>query len=146
MFQRVNKHEAPVMMLIGQAVIVTVLSSLFLFMPSVNGSYWLLTALAAQLYMMMYFMMFLAAIRLRIKFPKHRGSFRIPGGMIGLLLVCGIGLVGVLVTLIVSFIPPNNINVGSVWHYEITLVLGLLMMCLPPILSSWWMSRPQKYG
>ncbi len=39
-------------MLITQAIIVTVLSALFLFMPSVNGSYWLLTALAAQLYML----------------------------------------------------------------------------------------------
>ncbi|MFZ4077582.1 MAG: APC family permease, partial [Legionellaceae bacterium] len=53
-FQRENAQGAPVIMLIGQALIVTCLSALFLFMPSVNGSYWLLTALAAQLYMLMY--------------------------------------------------------------------------------------------
>ena len=57
-FQTANQHGAPVIMLVGQAVIVTVLSTLFLFMPSVNGSYWLLTAMAAQLYMLMYLLMF----------------------------------------------------------------------------------------
>ncbi|MDP3705045.1 MAG: APC family permease [Legionellaceae bacterium] len=141
MFQRVNKREAPVMMLVGQAIIVTILSSLFLFMPSVNGSYWLLTALAAQLYMLMYLLMFLAAIKLRITFPNHRGPFRIPGGLPGLIFVSGIGLIGVLTTLGVSFIPPNNINVGPVLYYELTLMGGLLMMCLPPFVSSWWMAR-----
>jgi len=140
-FQRVNKHEAPMMMLIAQAVIVTLLSSLFLFMPSVNGSYWLLTALAAQLYMLMYGVMFLAAIKLRLRFPNHRGPFRIPGGLMGLVLVSGIGLVGVLTTLVVSFIPPSGINVGSVFSYESTLVGGLIAMCLPPFVSAWWVSR-----
>src|SRR3989338_508744 len=87
-FQRPNQHGAPVVMLLGQAVIVTVLSTLFLFMPSVNGSYWLLTALAAQLYMLMYFIMFLTAIVLRIKQPEHHRAFRIAGGLPGFLSVC----------------------------------------------------------
>ncbi|MDP3562684.1 MAG: APC family permease [Legionellaceae bacterium] len=143
MFQRVNKREAPATMLIGQAIIVTILSGLFLFMPSVNGSYWLLTALAAQLYMLMYFLMFLAAIKLRIKFPNHRGPFRIPGGLFGVCLVCFIGLIGVLTTLAVSFMPPSEINVGPVFRYEMTLISGLLLMCLPPFISTWWMGRRQ---
>src|SRR3546814_3020480 len=64
-FQRANRQGAPVVMLMTQAIIVTILSALFLFMPSVNGSYWLLAALAAQLYMLMYLLMFAAAIKLR---------------------------------------------------------------------------------
>ena len=143
-FQRVNKQGAPVMMLVGQAVIVTLLSALFLFMPSVNGSYWLLTALAAQLYMLMYFMMFLAAIKLRITSPNHPRAFRIPGGLIGMLIVAGIGMVGVLTTLVVSFMPPDGINVGSIMRYETTLILGLLLMCLPPFVTGWLQSRPNK--
>lgn len=136
-FQRVNKQGAPVAMLVGQAIIVTILSALFLFMPSVNGSYWLLTALAAQLYMLMYLLMFLAAIKLRLKAPNHHRAFRIPGGLVGMLIVAGIGMVGVLTTLVVSFIPPDGINVGSVSRYELTLVLGLLLMCSPPFVSGW---------
>lgn len=136
-FQRTNTRGAPVVMLITQAVIVTVLSALFLFMPSVNGSYWLLTALAAQLYMLMYFIMFIAAIKLRLSQPDHYRPFKIPGGMIGMLFVAGIGIIGVLTTLGVSFIPPEGINVGSTARYEITLLVGLVLMCAPPFVSSW---------
>jgi amino acid transporter len=136
-FQKVNSKGAPVVMLITQAVIVTVLSTLFLFMPSVNGSYWLLTALAAQLYMLMYFIMFVAAIKLRISAPNHHRAFRISGGLFGLITVCTIGIIGVLTTLAVSFIPPNNINVGGLLRYETTLIVGLIIMCAPPVMSSW---------
>jgi glutamate:GABA antiporter len=135
-FQRVNKNGAPVTMLIGQAVIVTILSGLFLFMPSVNGSYWLLTALAAQLYMLMYLLMFLAAIKLRLSAPSQPRPFRIPGGIIGLCFVAGVGMIGVLTTLVVSFIPPSDINVGSVLHYEMMLIIGLILMCSPPFISN----------
>lgn len=141
LFQRENKHGAPVVMLVSQAVIVTLLSTLFLFMPSVNGSYWLLTALAAQLYMLMYLLMFLAAIKLRISAPDHPRTFRIPGGNLGLFAVAGIGMIGVITTLIVSFMPPQGINVGSISRYELTLITGLILMCLPPFISSWHQNR-----
>ncbi len=144
MFQRVNQHDAPKVMLIGQAIIVTVLSALFLFMPSVNGSYWLLTALAAQLYMLMYFMMLAAAIKLRLKAPNHPRAFRIPGGLAGMCIVAGIGMTGVLTTLVVSFMPPDGIDVGSVLRYESTLIPGLLLMCSPPFIMSWWQSRRDR--
>lgn len=132
--QRVNKQEAPVSLLIAQASIVTVLSSVFLFMPSVNGSYWFITALAAQLYMLMYLLMFLAAIKLRFKFPEHRGSFRIGRGNLGLLIFACMGIIGVLTTLGVSFIPPEGVNIGSVFRYETSLIVGLILMCSPPLI------------
>jgi glutamate:GABA antiporter len=141
LFQRTNARGAPVVMLLVQASIVTVLSGLFLFMPSVNGSYWLLTALAAQLYMLMYFIMFLAAIKLRLKAPNHPRAFKIPGGLAGMLFIAGIGIVGVLLTLVVSFMPPNEINVGSLASYEMTLIGGLILMCSPPFISSWLWTR-----
>jgi amino acid transporter len=140
-FQRSNRHGAPVSMLIAQAIIVTILSFLFLFMPSVNGSYWFLTALAAQLYMLMYLMMFVAAIKLRLSAPLQPRAFSIPGGLAGMLLVGGMGILGCLTTLVVSFMPPEGINVGTVSQYELTLVLGLIFMCLPPFVASWIKAR-----
>lgn len=140
-FQKANQHGAPIMMLIGQAVVVTILSTLFLFMPSVNGSYWLLTALAAQLYMLMYLLMFAAAIKLRLTAAQHPRAFRIPGGVPGLLFVAGIGMIGALVTLVVSFLPPEGINVGTVSRYEFTLISGLILMCLPPFIATWLQGR-----
>lgn len=132
-FQRVNRYDAPVVLLVGQAIIVTILASLFFFMPSVNSSYWLLTALATVLYMMMYLLMFAAAIRLRYKLPDLPRAFKVPGGVFGLITVAMIGIIGVCVTLWVSFIPPDGLmNIGSVARYETLLVSGLVIMCLPP--------------
>lgn len=143
-FQRTNSKGAPVLMLFAQALIVTVLSSLFLFMPSVNGSYWLLTALAAQLYMLMYLIMFVAAIKLRLVEPNHPRLFKIPGGIWGMLFVAGLGIIGVCVTLAVSFIPPEGIDVGSFTRYELTLIFGLILMCSPPFISSWVRNKSLK--
>lgn len=143
-FQRENQHGAPIVLLVSQAIIVTLLAALFLFMPSVNGSYWFLTALAAQLYMLMYFIMFIAVIKLRKSAPEHQRPFRIPGGMLGLLIVSGIGIFGVLMTLVVSFLPPEGIDIGNILNYEGALVLGLTVMCLPPFISGWWLERSKR--
>ena len=64
-FANENRFAAPKVLLIYQALIVTVISMVFLLLPSINASYWLLTALSAQLYMLMYILMFAAALRLR---------------------------------------------------------------------------------
>jgi amino acid transporter len=143
LFERTNQHGAPVFLLILQAVIVTLLSGLFLFMPSVNGSYWLLTALAAQLYMLMYLLMFAAAIKLRFSAADHPRPFKIPGGKLGMIAVSGTGILGASATLFVSFIPPEGINIGSVASYEMTLIIGLIVMCLPPFFSTWLLKRRQ---
>ncbi|GAI58375.1 unnamed protein product, partial [marine sediment metagenome] len=45
---RENRYGAPKNILIYQAIIVTILITAFLLMPSINGTYWLFTALAAQ--------------------------------------------------------------------------------------------------
>ena len=92
-------------------------------------------------YMLMYFLMFITAIVLRIKAPLHHRAFRIAGGLPGLIFVCVIGLIGVLSTLVVSFMPPVGINVGSTWHYELLLIGGLILMCLPPFVATWLKSR-----
>ncbi|MDP3559317.1 MAG: APC family permease [Legionellaceae bacterium] len=142
--QRCNKHGSPVFILVTQAMIVTVLSGLFLFFPSVNGSYWFLTALAAQLYMLMYMIMFLTGIRLRQLQPDHPRGFRIPGGDWGMYIVSGIGLLGTVLTFIVSFIPPEGILVGSAMRYEGLLSLGLVLMCAPPFINQAWRRRKAR--
>ncbi|WP_367607506.1 APC family permease [Legionella sp. W05-934-2] len=134
--QKTNRHNAPVALLVGQAMIVTLLSAMFLLMPSVNGSYWILTALAAMLYMLMYVMMFAAALKLRLSNPEKQGSFRVPGGTVGLVAVSLIGLTGCIATLIVGFLPPADINVGSTLRYEMTLSIGLLLMLAIPLIIS----------
>ena len=78
---------------------------------------------------------------LRIKAPDQPRAFRVPGGMPGFLLVSGLGLLGVLTTLVVSFMPPDTIDVGGVVQYEMTLMAGLVVMTIPPLVWSWIKAR-----
>ncbi len=133
--QTTNHAGAPKALLIYQAIIVSILTSAFLFMPSVNGSYWLLGTLAVQLYMIMYVLMYIAAIVLRYRYPDIERPFQIPGGMLGLSLVAFLGVAGSILTWTVSFLPPPHINVGSLASYQITLVAGLMIMGLPPFIA-----------
>lgn len=129
-----NENEAPVVLLCAQAVIVTIIAAVFLLMPSVNASYWLLTALSGQLYMLMYIMMFAAAVKLRFASEQPSG-FRIPGGKCGMWLVAAVGVVSCVVTIAVGFIPPSDINVGGAWFYDEWVTISLLLMTLPPLIT-----------
>lgn len=129
-----NARGVPVRMLLLQAVIVSLICLAFLLMPSVNGSYWLLTSLSTQLYMIMYVFMFFAALRLRYKYPLQPRPFKIPGGKLGMWLITLLGLFGCVVTLIVGFFPPDSIDVGGKLHYEIVFSAGIVAMILPVVL------------
>jgi glutamate:GABA antiporter len=129
--RKTNKHGIAHNIAILQAIVVTIIAMAFLYMPSVNGSYWLLTALSTQLYMLMYVLMFVAAIRIKKKFPErvHMIKFlRVKGA---LTIMSVMGLIGCLVTLYIGFVPPVGINVGSPLHYETMFVGGLIVMVVP---------------
>lgn len=128
-----NKHGVASNLLITQAVLVTLVCLAFLLMPSVNGSYWLLTDLSTQLYILMYVLMFSAAICLSYKNYAKPGAFIIPGGKLGIWVVGILGLIGCVVTFIVGFVPPDGINVGGALHYEIVFASGIVMMISPVI-------------
>jgi glutamate:GABA antiporter len=143
-FQKQNRYGVSQNLLMMQAVLVSIVCLAFLFLPSINGSYWLLTALSTQLYMLMYVLMFICALKLRGKMPVHPDAFVIPGKKLGLWIVCLLGLVGCGITLIVGFIPPNNINIGSNLYYELLFCGGMLSMILPIFFFYWYRQRKCK--
>jgi glutamate:GABA antiporter len=141
-----NSKGVPQNLLIGQSILITFVCLSFLMMPSVNGSYWLLTALSTQLYMMMYIMMFIAGIYLRYKkkteMVNNAGTgFTIPGGHLGAWLICFLGIIGCCITLAVGFIPPEALNIGSTMRYELMFVGGLVLMIMPVGLSYLYKNR-----
>ena len=109
-FQRVNKNGVPVNLLIVQGLIVTVLSMVFLFMPDVSSSYWILTAMTVQLYLLMYNLLYAAAIKLRYSEPDVPRAYKIPGGNMGMWLVAGLGILGALFAIFIGFFPPAQLK------------------------------------
>jgi amino acid transporter len=134
LFHKTNQHGMPTNILIAQAIIVTVLTSVFLLMPSVNSSYWILAALASLLYMMMYILMFASAVFLRYKAPDVERSYRVPCGNLGMWIACIFGIIGSSFGVIVSFFPPAQIDTGNLIVFESLLVGSTIVFCLIPFL------------
>ncbi|OGV46743.1 MAG: transporter [Legionellales bacterium RIFCSPHIGHO2_12_FULL_42_9] len=129
---RLNRHGVASRVLIMQAVLVTLLCSAYFLLPSINGIYWLFTALSTELYMVMYVLMFIAAVCLKRKFPNRVRPFKVAGGNKGYYLACFLGLIGALITLVIGFIPPTDIiNFGWTARYQSLFSCGILFMILP---------------
>jgi amino acid transporter len=129
-----NAKNMPVGILILQGMIVTVLCGVFFIMPSVNSSYWILSNLTAQLALLFYIMMFAAAIRLRYKHAHVKRAYHIPGGKVGVWIVCGVGIVTCFSAIILGFLPPTQVAVGNIFKYEAILIVGILICCIVPML------------
>ncbi len=132
-FHKVNKHDTPVNLLLFQAIIVSIAACVILFMPTISSSYWILSALSAQTYLVMYILMFIAAIRLRYVKPHVPRSYRIPFKHKGIWLAGGIGTLASVFALLIAFVPPTQIQVGSVLFYDSFLIIGFVIMCGLPL-------------
>jgi putative glutamate/gamma-aminobutyrate antiporter len=132
LFRKLNKHGMPSALLITQAIVVTLFSVVFLIMPTVSSGYWILNATLAQLYLIMYILMFAAVIKLRYKRPDVKRSYQIPGGKVGVWIVGGLGLIGSLATLFIGFFPPAQIATGSTSTYVLFLIVSITIACIAP--------------
>jgi len=130
-FVKTNRHGVASRILIGQGIVVTLFCLGFLLHPTINAVYWFLTALSTGLYMLMYVLMFLAAIKLHYKYIHRPKAFKIPGKDVGVWTTCVLGLIGCTITLVVGFFPPDHIHIESVGTYALTISLGFLGAVLP---------------
>jgi amino acid transporter len=131
-FAQVNKHDAPVAILIAQAIIFTALSSMFVLLDSINAAYWILSALCAQMALLVYVFMFAAAIKLRYSRPNQPRAYKIPGGYFGIWLVAGTGLLCCIATIMIGFVPPTQIPFKNPLLFQGFLCGGLFIFVLIP--------------
>lgn len=129
-----NSYDCPFVILSMQCTSSTLLTLVFILMPNVNSSYWLLTVLSSQLVLMMYMLIFSAVIRLRYTRPNTPRSFKIPGGNWGVWLVAGIGGATCLFAFMLGLVPPKAFNFGSTLNYIGFVILGILTTSLPPFI------------
>ncbi len=118
-FQKTNKAGVQKNILLVQGLAVTVLSLLFVVMPTVQSFYQILSQLTVLLYLIAYLLMFMAVIRLRYTMKNAKRPFRIGSkGNWLLWVVAGVGLAGSLLAFVLSFFPPDQISMGStsVWY------------------------------
>ncbi|OGT61142.1 MAG: transporter [Gammaproteobacteria bacterium RIFCSPLOWO2_02_FULL_42_14] len=126
-----NANGMPANVLILQAILVSAVCLAFTLFKSINDIYWLLTDLSTELYVMMYVLMFLAAIVLHYKHKNIKKEFCIPGGTPMKWILVLLGLISCLVTLVIGFVPPSTLDFGGKLHYALVFAAGIVIMCLP---------------
>jgi amino acid transporter len=129
-----NKQGVPVNILLLQAIIFSLLCTLFVLMPTISSAFWLLTNITAILVLTVYIAMFAAVIRLRYKHPHVPRLFKMPGGKIGLWSISFIGIISCFFAIWVGFLPPAQIPVGNVLTYEMIVIGGVLFSYLFPLI------------
>ncbi|MEG1699765.1 MAG: amino acid permease [Alistipes sp.] len=131
-FQKTNKIGVQRNILLIQGVIVTLLALLFVVMPSVQSFYQILSQLTVLLYLIMYMLMFAAAIVLRYKMKDTVRPFRLGKGNFLMWLLGCVGFGGALLAFILSFVPPSQISTGSNAVWYAVLVIGCLVVVGAP--------------
>jgi glutamate:GABA antiporter len=130
-FQKVNRHGIEMRILAAQGALITLIALLYAFIPSVSHAYWIFVAMATQVYLIMYVLMFIAAVRLRRAQPDHPRGYRAPA--LGLL--CLIGAASSVAALVIGFIPPAQFGHSNPLTYAVLILAGILAVgILPPLL------------
>ncbi|MBQ6879224.1 MAG: amino acid permease [Bacteroidales bacterium] len=133
-FQKTNKAGVQRNILLVQGGIVTLLSLLFVVMPSVQSFYQILSQLTILLYLIMYMLMFAAAIVLRYKMKSAERPFRLGKGNALMWILGATGFGGSLLAFALSFIPPGQIETGSKTVWFSVLIAGCVIVVVIPYL------------
>jgi glutamate:GABA antiporter len=134
LLQKINKKNMPVALLLVQGVIFSIICFVFLVMPSVTSSFWILSALTSQLAMSCYAFLFAAAIYLRYKRPNVKRSYKVPCGNFGMWIICLAGIISSLLMIVIAYWPPSQIKVGNMVFYESFLIAGFIVFYSIPLL------------
>ena len=134
-FQKTNKAGVQKNILIVQGLAVTLLSLLFVVMPSVQSFYQILSQLTVLLYLIAYLLMFAAAIYLRYSMKEAKRPFRIGSkGNWLMWVVGGVGFLGSLLAFVLSFLPPDQISMGSTTVWYAVLFGGVIIFTVLPFI------------
>ncbi|MEU2628589.1 MULTISPECIES: APC family permease [Kitasatospora] len=124
--QKLNAHGVQQNILVTQGVVTTAIALMYAFIPSVSSAYWIFSVITTQVYLIMYLLMFLAAIRLRRNQPDHPRGYRAPA----LVVLCVTGFAASAAAMVIGFVPSSQFSGGSVWSYVLIVGGGLLLLGL----------------
>jgi putative glutamate/gamma-aminobutyrate antiporter len=119
--QRMNINNVQKNILYSQGIVTTVIALLYVFLPSVNSVYWIFSVMTTQIYLIMYVLLFVSAIRLRRTQPDHPRGYRVPA----LNLVAGVGIAATVAAFVIGFVPPSQFGSGNPIQYVLMILAGV---------------------
>ncbi|MDQ0150378.1 tyrosine-tyramine antiporter [Eubacterium multiforme] len=133
-FQKRTRRDVPIAFVLIQAIVVSLVAILYVVVPDVNNSFFMVLILTTILYSVVYIFIILAEIILKYKKPDVPRAFTIPGGKFGMWVTCILALVGVVITIAVSLIPPSSIPKSGDVMYISFQVIGTLICFISPLI------------
>ncbi|MER6672284.1 APC family permease [Streptomyces sp. NPDC000983] len=124
--QKLNKNGIQQNILVTQGVVTTAIALMYALIPGVSSVYWIFSTITTQVYLIVYLLMFLAAMRLRKNQPDHPRGYRVPA----LGLVCVVGLLSSAAAMVIGFVPPSQFGGSSLGSYIAIVGGGLLILGL----------------
>ena len=122
-FQQLNKNGIQQNILVAQGWVVSLIALLFAFVPDVSTSYWIFSVITTQTYLIMYVLMFVAAMRLRRTQPDHPRGYHAPM----LKTLCIVGGLASVAAFLIGFVPPSQFGGGGV-GYVLLIGAGVLVV------------------
>ena len=130
-WQRENRHAVHQRILLFQGLIFSAISTIYLFFD-VQIAFWLMNVVPTMLYIIMYFLMFAAGVRLRYTHPKVPRRYRVPFGNVGMWLLAIVGSLAGLVGIVFAFMPPANVPDRMKPSYISVVLLGFVIFTAMP--------------
>ena len=130
-FQKVNAEGIQMNILVAQGIVISIIGLLYAFIPSVSSAYWIFSVMTTQVYLIMYLLMFIAAVKLRRNQPEHPRGYKAPA----LVTWCVVGGLASVLAFLIGFVPPSQFSHSSVVVYGLLILAGILLIgVLPPLL------------
>ena len=123
-FQKLNKQGIQANILVAQGIVTSIIACLYAFIPDVSSAYWIFSVMTTQVYLVVYVLMFVTAVKLRRDKPDHPRGYRAP--FLGLL--CAVGLLSTLAAFFIGFVPPSQFGNGDTLTYVLLVAGGVFII------------------
>jgi len=129
--QKLNADGIQMHILVAQGIVVTIIGLLYAFIPNVSSVYWIFSVMTTQVYLIMYVLMFIAAVMLRRNQPGHPRGYKAPA----LVTQCVVGGLASVLAFLIGFVPPSQFGHANPLVYALLILAGVLVLgVLPPFL------------
>ena len=141
--QQENSQRMPVVLILGQAVISSVLCIGYQLLGSVQNAWFIFQVVQTNMTLIMYLMMFAAVVKLRFSSPTPLGPTASPASGSGLFGIVSLGVIVCLVGLIISLMPTVNANGMDPIEYWAVVGVGTVAFSAVPFL--FWIFRKPSW-
>lgn len=126
--RKTNRYDAPVGVLVFEAILFSAFAAFFLFFETLSNSYWILLTLASQVALIYYLFIFAAAVKIKRSSASGLSAKGVQKTTIAAVVAGAVTLV----TIGLGFFPPEQGSVSEGAAYPLLLAGGLVTILILP--------------